>query len=76
LNDTLFGELAHAAAQRRKGSILEVLRSVVAPLREIFLGGVAKDQPIEIGVVSQWVQVMIVLRTHTQVWLQVKCLLE
>jgi hypothetical protein len=40
------------------------------------LGGVAKDQPIEIGVVSQWVQVVIVLRTHTQVRLQVECALK
>jgi hypothetical protein len=76
LNHTLFRELAHAAAQRRKESIFEVLRGVVAPLREIFLGGVAKDQPIEVGVVSQWVQVVIVLCTDTQVRLQVQSFLE
>jgi len=41
-----------------------------------FLSGVAKDQTIEIGVVSQWVQVVVVLCTHTQVRLQVECSLE
>src|ERR1044071_5872722 len=40
------------------------------------LGGVAKDQPIEIGVVSQWVQVVIVLCTHTKGWFQVECSLQ
>ena len=33
------------------------------------LGGVRKDQPIEIRIVTQWVQVMIVLGTNTQVGL-------
>ena len=44
--------------------------------RENYLGRVAKDQPIEIGVVSKWVQVVIVLCTHAQVRLQVEGALE
>ena len=43
---------------------------------QVQLRGVAKDQPIEVGVVSKGVQVVIVLCTHTQVWLQVECFLK
>ena len=39
------------------------------------LGGLAKDQPIEVGIVAQWIQVVIVLCTHSQIGLQVKCFL-
>ena len=65
----------------RSGATLatSILKVHVAPLRrrvKYFLGGVAKNQPIEVGVVSQRVQVVIVLCTNTQVRLQIQCLLK
>ena len=32
----------------------------------IYLRGVAKDQPVEIGVVPEWIQVVIVLCSYTK----------
>jgi hypothetical protein len=55
-----------AKMQRTSSSRLsEALRLCV----KSSLGRIAKDQPIEIGVVSQRVQVVIVLGTHPQIWL-------
>jgi hypothetical protein len=45
-------------------------------LTKLSSGGIAKDQPIEVGVVSQWVQVVIMLRTHAEVWLQIQRFLQ
>ena len=39
------------------------------------LGGLTKNQSIEVGIVAQWVQVVIVLCTHAQIGLKVKCFL-
>ena len=71
LNKPLFPAKAQRFAKTDRKPVLKFFLAPLrafAPLREIFfLGGIAKNQPVEIGVVSQRVQVMIVLRTHTQV---------
>jgi hypothetical protein len=41
-----------------------------------FLGGIAEDQPIKVGVIAQRVQVVIVLGANAQVRLEIERLLE
>lgn len=76
LNHTLNNRLFPATAQQCTQSIPEVRIGVFRAFAGDILGGVTKDQPIEIGVISQWVQVVIVLCTHPQVWLQIQRLLQ
>ena len=40
------------------------------------LGGTTEDQPIEVGVIPKWIQVVIVLGTNTQVGLQIESALQ
>src|SRR5262245_38192406 len=54
---------------------LECQVSFCAVLRQKS-GRVAEDQPIEIGIVAQWVQVVVMLRTHPEIGLQVECFLQ
>ena len=40
------------------------------------LRGAAEDQSIKVRVVAQWVQVVVMLCTYTEVWLKIECPLE
>lgn len=40
------------------------------------LGGITEDQAIEVRVVTQWVQVVVMLCTHPKIWLQIESALQ
>ena len=76
----LFSRKGAKITQRRKADSFTFLRVCVnfVTLLEIGLQlrGVTEDQTIKVGVVAQWVEIMIVLGTDTKVRLQIERFLK